>query len=177
VIAQFISISRAAAELGLRFLLIGGHAVSAHGYSRKTFDLDLLISRDDSEVWRALMIGLGFDCIHEQSAFFQFATVDMPQVDLMRVSPETFEKLLATSETRTALGVETRVPSLDSLLALKLHAARHALPHRRHKDLIDIFALVDANTVDVTSDSFRELCHKYGTAELYADIIKASRRT
>ena len=69
------------------------------------------------------------------------------------------------------------MPSLDSLLALKIHAARHALPHRRHKDLIDIFALVDANTVDVTSDSFRELCHKYGTAELYADIIKASRRT
>ena len=69
------------------------------------------------------------------------------------------------------------MPSLESLLALKLHAARHALPHRRHKDLMDIFALVEANGVDVTSDSFRQLCHKYGTAELYAEIIKAIRGT
>lgn len=173
--SQFKAISIAAIERGLHFLLIGGHAVNAHGYSRRTFDLDLLICRDDSETWREVMVGLGFQCIHEQTAFFQFASPDVPQVDLMRVSAETFAKLLDTSESRIALGIETRVPSLENLLALKLHAARHALPHRRYKDLIDIFALVDANHVDVTSDSFRQLCNKYGTAELYAEIIRANR--
>jgi hypothetical protein len=151
--------------------------VNAHGYSRKTFDLDLLICRDDSEAWRALMLGLGFECIHEQTAFFQFAAPDIPQIDLMRVSADTFAKLMATSEPRTALGLEIRVPSLENLLALKLHAARHARPHRRHKDLVDIFALVEANGIDVASDSFRQLCDKYGTTELYADIIKATRGT
>jgi hypothetical protein len=95
----------------------------------------------------------------------------------MRVTADTFAKLMATSESRFTLGLETRVPSLENLLALKLHAARHAPPRRRHKDLIDIFALIDANGVNVTSDSFRKLCDKYGTAELYADIIKATHRT
>jgi hypothetical protein len=173
--AQFKTLHIAASERGLRFLLIGGHAVNAHGYSRKTFDLDLLICRDDSEAWRALMLNLGFECIHEQTAFLQFAAPDVPQVDLMRVNADTFEKLMATSEPRAALGLTIRIPALESLLALKLHAARHALPQRRHKDLIDIFALVEANGVDVSSDSFRQLCHKYGTTELYAEIIKATR--
>jgi hypothetical protein len=175
VIAQFKAISVAAAERGLSFLLIGGHAVNAHGYSRKTFDLDLLVSRDDSEEWRTLMRDLGFACIHEQTAFSQFAGPGTPQIDLMRVSADTLAKLLSTSEARSAFGIETRVPSLENLIALKLHAARHAPPHRRYKDLIDIFALVDANHVDVTSDSFKQLCDKHGTPELYGEIIKASR--
>jgi predicted nucleotidyltransferase len=177
VIAQFQALAHAANDRGFRFLLIGGHAVNAYGYSRKTFDLDLAINRDDSEAWRELMLGLGYQCIHEQAAFIQFAATDIPQVDLMKVSKDTFEKLMETSEPRTALGIETRVPSLESLIAMKLHAARHSLPHRRHKDLMDIFALVEANNVDVTSDGFRQLCEKYGTAELYAEIVKSKRST
>jgi hypothetical protein len=58
--SQFQTISVAAREQGLGFLLIGGHAVSAHGYSRKTFDLDLLICRDDSKAWLEMMKELGF---------------------------------------------------------------------------------------------------------------------
>ena len=120
---------------GLRFLLIGGHAVSAHGYSRKTFDVDFLVCGDDSEKWREMLRGLGYECAHEQTAFMQFASTipDAPPLDLMRVNRDTFEKLFAASESRSALGVDTRVPSLLHLIALKLHAARDAAPHRRYK--------------------------------------------
>lgn len=175
--SRFKSIALSAAGHKLRFLLIGGHAVNAHGYSRKTFDIDLLISRDDVEAWRQLMISLGFECLHEQETFLQFAAPDTPQVDLMKVGPDTFAKLFASAEVRTALGMETLVPSLENLLALKFHAARHASAQRVYKDLIDILALIEVNQIDVTSDSFRELCHKYGTSELYAEILKANRNT
>lgn len=174
--SRFHAINQAAGKRGLRFLLIGGHAVNAHGYSRKTFDIDLLINRDDKELWRELMLGLGFECLHEHETFIQFASPETPQVDLMCVRAETFAKQFDTSEVRSALELETRVPSLFNLLALKLHAARHAPLHRRHKDLIDIIALNEANRVEVTSDSFRNLCHKFGTPELYAEILKANRR-
>ena len=38
-------------ELGLKFLLIGGHAVGQHGYGRMTEDVDLLICADDKAAW------------------------------------------------------------------------------------------------------------------------------
>jgi hypothetical protein len=44
----------------MSFLVIGGHAVNAHGASRMTFDLDLLVRRSDLEKWRELMERLGF---------------------------------------------------------------------------------------------------------------------
>ena len=50
------------------------------------------------------------------------------------------------------------------------------MPPPYHNDPIDIIALNETNQVDVTSDSFQELCHKFGTPELYADILKANRK-
>lgn len=175
---DFKKFTEQASARGLRFLLIGGYAVSAHGYSRKTFDVDFLVCRDDSEAWRELLLALDYRCAHEQTAFMQFesASPNAPPLDLMRVSRETFETLFAASDIRSLAGTETRVPSLWHLIALKLHAARDAAPHRRYKDLIDIFYLVDANQVDVLSASFRELCEQYGTSELYEEILRATRR-
>ena len=137
-----------------------------------------IFCRDDSETWRELLLTLDYRCAHEQTAFMQFeaAIMDAPPLDLMRVSRETFEKLWQTSETRALAGTETRVPALLHLIALKLHAAKDAAPHRRYKDLIDIFYLVDANQVDVLSASFREVCEQYGTSELYEEILRATRR-
>jgi hypothetical protein len=38
-------------EPALRFLIIGGYAVAAHGHTRVTFDVDLLVRRADREAW------------------------------------------------------------------------------------------------------------------------------
>jgi predicted nucleotidyltransferase len=169
------SLNADAERRGLPFLIVGGYAVNAHGYSRKTFDIDLMIRRDDSSAWREVMAGIGYRCTHEQTSFLQFAAADMPQIDLLRVNEETFTQLLAASERRRIAGIEARVPSLEHLIALKLHAAKNAPSHRRYKDLIDIFYLVDVNKVDVSTDQFRQLCCKYGTAELYDEIRKTRK--
>ncbi len=165
-----------AARRQLAFLLVGGYAVNAHGYSRKTFDIDFLIRQRDSNSWREVLSRMGYACVHEQITFSQYAAPDLPDIDLMRVNDETFDRLFSGSEARQVLGLEVHVPALEDLIAMKLHAAKHAAPHRRYKDLIDIFYLVDANKVDVSSDRFREMCEKYGTPEIYADILKAARK-
>lgn len=160
----------------LPILLVGGYAVNAHGYSRKTFDIDFVIRNRDAEEWREVLARVGYTCAHEQTTFLQFAAPSLPDIDLMRVNDETFEKLLGESQVRQLLGIEVRVPALEHLLAMKVHAAKHAAPHRRYKDLLDIFYLVDVNKVDVSSDRFRTMCEKYGTPEIYADILKAARK-
>jgi predicted nucleotidyltransferase len=63
------------------------------------------------------------------------------------------------------------VPCLDHLLALKLHALKHGPSRRGYKDLMDVLSLVDANRIDVRSDKFRSLCHKYGDAKIYERIL------
>ena len=40
-------------EPALRFLVIGGYAVAAHGHTRATFDVDFLVRRAEREAWSA----------------------------------------------------------------------------------------------------------------------------
>lgn len=74
----FQQLTGAAGKRGLRFLVIGGHAVIAHGYPRTTFDLELLVERERSPEWDALLAELGYRILARQSAFVQF-TPPTPQ--------------------------------------------------------------------------------------------------
>lgn len=54
---NFIDMLSALSEVGAEFLVVGAHALSAHGYPRATGDLDLWVrpSRENAErVWSAL---------------------------------------------------------------------------------------------------------------------------
>src|SRR5689334_18540011 len=53
-------ITAGAKESKLMFLIAGGHAVIAHGHQRNTFDLDLIVRREDANQWRQLASGLGY---------------------------------------------------------------------------------------------------------------------
>jgi hypothetical protein len=43
----------------LRFLIIGGDAVAAHGHMRATFDVDFLVERDEREEWLRRLLSRG----------------------------------------------------------------------------------------------------------------------
>ena len=115
-----------AGKRGLEFLLIGGHAVNAHGYERTTLDFDFMVRAADLEVWKAVLSGLGYHPIHETKAFAQFEPVggDGFRIDLMLVDAPTFVKLIAGSELVTYGGCRIRVAGVLHLIALKLHATR-----------------------------------------------------
>ncbi len=62
------------------------------------------------------------------------------------------------------LGGKTfHVPSLDHLIALKLHVLKQGLSHRVIKDFTDVTSLAQINAIDITGDKFRALCEKYGS--------------
>ena len=160
-------------DAGLEHLLIGGHAVIAHGYPRNTFDLDLAVPRPSVGGWRALVAELGYGVHAEGPAFLQFDPPDaltLP-LDLMIVSEDTFHKLQAEAVAVPAPGSGVRTVSLRHLLALKAHAIRHGHAGRVTKDVDDVIGLVDANRLDVREARWREPLLKYGPSELYEKLL------
>jgi hypothetical protein len=65
-----------------------------------------------------------------------------------------------------------KIPALEHLLALKLHALKHGHIERYSKDLLDVEGLVRANSVDMGSEKIRQIFLKHGTIELYEQISR-----
>ena len=161
-----------AAEIGLPYLLIGGHAVNYHGYSRLTDDVDLLIKRDALSDWTALLNSFGYSLRHEAGTFCQFEKKDSnePGIDLMLVNEQTFEKLSGRAQNKQEGGVHFQLVCVEHLIALKLHALKQDLEHRRVKDFLDVVELVRANGIDLRSEEMRQIFERYGTEDLYRRI-------
>jgi predicted nucleotidyltransferase len=88
-------------------------------------------------------------------------------VDLMFVKPATFKPMLDGSREVEFYGTLSRIPTLEHLIALKLHALKNTRPHRFLKDFLDVENLIRINHLDVKSEKIRRLFEKYATLELY----------
>ena len=167
----------AAQRRGLRFVLVGGHAVNLHGYARSTTDLDILVCKDDREVWLSAAAELGDALSRDGLTFLQLrapAPSEWP-LDLMLVGRETFEGVAQAAQPMRLFDDEVPVVSLSHLLALKLHALKHTNVGPVLKDYEDILNLATINKLDLRSDEFRDLCLRYGTIELYERILRLSQ--
>jgi hypothetical protein len=172
------AINARAAEMKLAYLLGGGHAVVAHGHPRNTFDLDLIIRRNDRNSWTSLALALGYYLYHEGPTFLQFNSLnsEMLPLDLMFVDESTFNKLETEAVPAPGYGNGVMVVSLHHLLALKCHAVKHGHPGRVEKDVDDVIHLVQANRIDVKQPEIQVLFLKYGPKELYEKLVRLSRR-
>ncbi|MEK7685307.1 MAG: nucleotidyltransferase family protein [Verrucomicrobiota bacterium] len=170
----FEQLNREAAKQELRFIVIGGHAVMQHGYQRGTEDADILVDKNDRVLWQRIAEGLGYKFHHDGGAFLQY---DAPEaaawdLDIMLVPAETFHRLWAEIQPSQLEGASVAVPSLQHLLALKIHALKHGHGLRVLKDMDDVANLVLANRVDVRSEWFRQLFEKHGNMKLYERIVR-----
>jgi predicted nucleotidyltransferase len=93
-------------------------------------------------------------------------------VDLMLVQEKTFDPILEASLDAEFFGVKTKVPLLEHLIALKLHALKNTRMHRFLKDFLDVENLIRINKLDVKSNKVRDLFDKYGTQDLYEKISR-----
>jgi hypothetical protein len=171
---EYVGIARQ--EPALRFLVIGGYAVAAHGHSRATFDVDFLAPNEDREEWRQRLLKHKIQLIAETSAFAQFAPPDQTTgLDLMFVPKTTFDQFWAVSEQREFGAAVAPVPSLDHLLALKLHVLKQGLRHRTFKDAEDVEMLARRNKLNLDEERYEKLFLKYGTREIYETIKRVLR--
>ena len=171
----FKTIDQEAADKRLRYLVIGGLAINHYGYSRETSDLDFFISQSERAEWMQLLAKFGYTHFNDGGNFIQYEAPGKNAwpVDLMLVQEKTFAPILAASLDADFFGVKSRVPSLEHLIALKLHALKNTRMHRFLKDFLDVENLIRINRLDIKSKNIRELFDKYGTPDLYEKISRS----
>ena len=154
------------------YLLIGGLAVNHYGYTRNTLDVDFMIVGEQLSDVRRVMTEAGFINVEilDTVAFFSVPDEE-PRVDFLRVDRSTMDSLLVDAVQTSVRGHDLRIPSLKSLIAMKVFAFSQNPERRMGKDLLDIAYLAVINNLDMDSD-IRPLCGKFGTQEAYELIRK-----
>ena len=156
-------------------VLIGGFAVNHYKVSRNTQDIDFLITKDDFEkIWDSLeRAGYHQSWAQENFVLLENAQLLLRKVDFMFVDSATLDKISKEAQPIILAGQKFVVPSLNHLIALKLHSIKYNSKLRLLTDFPDIVGLIRKNNVNVESADFKELCLKFGTEELYQKILEA----
>jgi hypothetical protein len=142
---DFRDILGALVQHQVRFLVVGAHALAAHGIPRATQDLDVWIHRttdNAGRTWRALVsFGAPLRDLNIQEADFTqpdiVVQVGIPpnRIDILTgVTGLRFEEAWATHTEGTIEGVRVAVLGREALIQNKRAAGRH-------KDLGDVEAL------------------------------------
>ncbi len=174
----FSAIHEEARNRRLRFLVIGGLAVNHFGFSRETADLDFFISQENRDGWMKLLSDFGYASYHDGGSFIQYDAPDNNAwpVDLMLVQEKTFAPIFQASLDAEFFGVKSKVPLLEHLIALKLHALKNTRMRRFLKDFLDVENLIQINRLDIKSQKMRSLFDKYGTQDLYEKVSRSLAR-
>jgi hypothetical protein len=165
--------------VGVRFLLGGGFAVNAHGYARGTEDVDLIVADADRRRADEALCAAGFQRFKQAEVVNRYAPPAGMRfvVDVLPVEDATFGSLWEGSVVRSLQGRETRIPGLDHLLAMKVHAMKHDKMLRGLKDLLDIAQLARVNDLDPNGARLRDICLRFGNAQILDSIRKALEDT
>jgi hypothetical protein len=170
-------IARNFMQAEIPYLLVGGVALNAYGYARFTDDVDLLMDERFSEKARAILRGHGYSEQHHGSLFSRMIPENpaLQIVDLMYTDTATFQKMSAAGQAVGEGRTTQRIPSAEHLMAMKIHALRHGRESRRSKDAQDVIELARLQKIDLRTESFRELCLKFGDTEVYSYLMNLIR--
>lgn len=159
---------------GVPCVLIGGFAVNYHKVTRQTADVDILITKENFDKIAGLLERAGYkrNLTHDNFVQYKSSRLSLMDVDFMFVDEETLAKILKEGKELKIAGQKFIVPSLNHLIALKLHSVKYNPKMRFGKDFPDIVSLIRINGVDVQDKTFKELCLKYGTPELYRQLLE-----
>ncbi|MEO7100894.1 MAG: hypothetical protein ABI162_16160 [Luteolibacter sp.] len=155
------TISKLIEEKDLPALMIGGHAVTALGHPRATFDLDLLIPRSSAGKWRTELAQLRYRLFAESANFHQFEAhpeLPLPPLDLMLVDDEVFQALEQTKINSNPIAT----PGVVAMIALKLHAIKQPARDDVEKDWSDVLALIKAHKLSLDDPDFSAIVLKHG---------------
>jgi hypothetical protein len=172
-----LSLAASAAAEGLDSLLVGGNAINLLGYSRTTFDVDLLVRDKDMKRWVSFFARHGYAVFHRSTNFIRLRFNADPAaalpVDLMLADKETFEKILAASQLHD-LGnnVKLAIPSPLHLIAMKLHALRNPARLESGIDLQDVKHLIRTGRIDTSSKEFTEITSRYATPAIRDRLLR-----
>jgi hypothetical protein len=141
LLEELSNVTQSLEEAGIEYAVCGGLALSILGFSRATFDIDILIQADSLDRSYDIAKGLGFD-IRGLDMSFKERAVEIRRVskiddegevlslDLLLVTPQV-EDVWRSRRTVEWKGNPLSIVSKEGLIRMKELAGRH-------KDLIDI---------------------------------------
>ncbi|MBI4612895.1 MAG: nucleotidyltransferase [Planctomycetes bacterium] len=133
-------------DLGVRYALIGGLAVSAHGCIRDTHDIDFLVREPDLEAFDKAAIEVGYQLTERLGtmSFFELFGAGLAPMDVLHAArPSTLEMLERADRVPIGKrGVQVKIVQVEDLIGLKVYAIDNN-PKRRSKDWNDIVMLAD----------------------------------
>lgn len=173
LIDQIKEVLRAFAGLGTPPALIGGLALAAHQVIRATRDVDFLVDADDADRIHAILLGLGYGCVHRSEDAANYLRGD-EGLDLLYAHRPIARRLLTQSQARdTAMG-RLRVISVEGLIAFKLQA--NVNDPRRGRDLDDIRALLKAHRGALNMGELREYFSLFGREAQLDELVEQGGR-
>lgn len=172
----FHLISEASKKSGVTCILIGGFAINYYRVTRHTADVDFLITKEDFEKIAPLLKKEGYKEDRIEKIFARLSNNEryLMDIDFLFVEKDTFDKVMDDAKKVTIAKQEFLVPSLSTLIALKLHSLKNNFKLRENKDLPDIIELIRVNKINHKTKEFKELCLKFATEEIYQKILERS---
>lgn len=168
----FHLVTKASKKSSVPCILIGGFAVNFYKVTRGTRDVDFLITKSDFKKIEKVLIEAGYaENFATNVAVRMSNSNDAMDIDFMIVDEVTRARILEEGQKTEIAGSELIIPSLNHLIALKLHAIKHGSKARLWKDLPDIIDLININKIDFESAVFKDICLKFGTEEIYKNIL------
>ena len=164
-------------RIDLRFMIVGGFALTAYGVTRLTADVDVMIDEGDFEKVRSVLEQFDYHIGSKHQNFARCQSCDdgLMDIDLLFVGTRTLNRMLKEGKHEMIGCRDFIVPSLNHLIAMKLHAIKYNPKMREFKDLPDVINLIRQNQLDISQEAFRDLCENYGTTELYRRICELLR--
>lgn len=159
-----------AAFVGLKAkpALIGGLALAAHQVVRATRDVDFLADADDADRLHAILLSLGYQCVHRSEDAANYVRDD-EGLDLLYAHRPVARRLLAEAGERTTVMGELRVISAEGLIGFKLQALVNN--PSRTRDLDDIRALLRAQRGHLNMPEVREYFAMFEREELLDELL------
>lgn len=144
---DFAAVLTALKTGGVRFVVVGGIAVIAHGYVRTTRDVDAVIAGDEENLERARAVVTELECTRQDGSPLTARDLRAGRpwilrtrhayLDLLPATVVPFEDLRRRASLRKVDGVPVPICALEDLVALKRAAGRT-------KDRLDLEMLRDA---------------------------------
>ncbi|MFH1692031.1 MAG: nucleotidyl transferase AbiEii/AbiGii toxin family protein [Candidatus Omnitrophota bacterium] len=154
-------------------VLVGGFAINFYRVTRSTLDIDFLITKEDFVKIKKVLIAGGYAEEFITDVAVRFSNKkEALDIDFMIVDDQTREKIVQDGKSVEIVGEKLVIPSINHLIALKLHAIKCNQKNRVWKDLPDIIRLVQMNHMDYKGKPFKELCLKYGNHAIYRMIME-----
>lgn len=159
---------------GVRCAVIGGFALHAAGFPRATQDIDFLVHVDDVPAVKDILVGFGYDIVHESPDVLNFwgKLKELGGIDFIIAHRRYALAMLDRAKSYEMLpGYQVNVVIPEDIIALKLQAMAND-PDRSSQDMTDIQWLIKNHKTSLKMDLLEEYFGIFGQTELLKEFLK-----